>query len=51
MKTLNVIISEDNQHAISDWYLNEWINSLQDGDTAYVATSLMFNVTLTRTCG
>ncbi|EGR5926696.1 hypothetical protein [Vibrio parahaemolyticus] len=43
MKTINVVISDDNKHAVSDWNVYDWCKSLKDGDTAHVATSLMFN--------
>lgn len=42
-KKITVVISEDNAHAVSDWNVIDWYQSLNDGDTAYVATSLMFN--------
>ncbi|MEZ9700760.1 hypothetical protein AB4455_12265 [Vibrio sp. 10N.261.46.E12] len=42
-KKITVVISEDNAHAVSDWNVIDWYQSLKNGDTAYVATSLMFN--------
>ncbi len=43
MKKINVIISSDNKHAVSDSNAHDWYKSLKDGDNAYVATSIMFN--------
>lgn len=43
MKKITVVISNDNTHAVTDWNVESWAESLKDGDTAYVATSCMFN--------
>lgn len=43
MKKIKVIISNDNKHAVTDWNARDWYLSLSDGDTAFVATGIMFN--------
>ncbi|HHZ69181.1 MAG TPA: hypothetical protein EYN67_01185 [Flavobacteriales bacterium] len=43
MKKINVIISNDNKYAVTDWNAREWYLSLNDGDTATVATGTMLN--------
>jgi hypothetical protein len=43
MKKINVVISNINKHAVTDWNARAWYLSLNDGDTAYVATSTMLN--------
>ncbi len=42
MKKLNVVITADDKHAVSDWNAKGWCESLKDGDTAYVASTTMF---------
>lgn len=43
MKNIKVVISTDNEHAVSDWSVTSWCEGLQEGDTAYVATSRMLD--------
>ena len=43
MKKINVVISNDNKHAVTDWNARDWYLALEDGDTAFVATGLMLN--------
>jgi hypothetical protein len=43
MKKINVSISNKDEHAVTDWNARQWYLSLKDGDTAIVATAIMFN--------
>jgi len=44
MKQIEVVISQDSAHAVSDWCANEWYKEiLKTGETAFVATIVMFN--------
>jgi hypothetical protein len=42
VKTLHVVISEENEHAVTDTNARAWYLALKDNDVAYVATSAMF---------
>lgn len=41
-KKINVVISFDDKHAISDFNVKQWYKSLKDGDTAHVGTHVQF---------
>lgn len=43
MKKLKVVISSDNKHAVTDFNARSWYLSLNDNDTAFVATLTMLN--------
>ncbi|CAH7422624.1 hypothetical protein VCHA53O466_50409 [Vibrio chagasii] len=43
MKNVTVVISDNSKHAVADAKVQEWCESFLLHDTAYVATSLMFN--------
>ncbi len=43
MKKINVVISNDNNHAVTDCNARDWYLSLNDGDTAFVSTGIMLN--------
>lgn len=43
MKKINVVISNDNKHAVTDWNARDWYLALKDGDTAFVSTGIMLN--------
>ncbi len=44
MQHVKVVISKDSVHAVSDWDVRAWyLNILETGGTAYVATYIMFN--------
>lgn len=43
MIKIKVVISNDDKHAVTDWNSRKWYLSLKDNDTAFVATSTMFN--------
>lgn len=43
MKNIVVIVSDNDNHAVSDWNLKKWYESIQDADTVFVGTTLMLN--------
>tara|TARA_B100000700_G_scaffold311500_1_gene393393 strand:- start:22128 stop:22781 length:654 start_codon:yes stop_codon:yes gene_type:complete len=43
MKALTVVISDNNEKAVSEWNVRDWYLSLNDGDTAFVATPTMLS--------
>lgn len=43
MKNINIVITEDNAFAVSDWNVGKWYESLASGTTVQVATSVMLN--------
>ena len=43
MKKIRVIISNGNEHAVTDWNARDWYLALKDNDNAFVATSAMLN--------
>ena len=43
MIKINVVISKDDTHAVTDWNARQWYLDIKDGSDVFVSTSLMLN--------